>query len=163
MTIGDVLAAVGGLVALCVCTWALYLTIALLFQQRANQAADAAASGPWKSGFAGFGIALIGIPFSAIVWALPGGRLFAMLAILTMLTFSVIGGAGISLLAARRIRALDPSINPFSALSRGAALVVLPSLLPVLGWFLVGPLLFFVGLGAGVRALIASATQSTTA
>jgi hypothetical protein len=61
-------------------------------------------------------------------------------------------------LASRRIRALDASISPFSALSRGAALVVLPSLLPVLGWFLVGPLLFFVGLGAGIRSLKATET-----
>jgi hypothetical protein len=136
----------------------------LLFQNRTNQAADAIAGGPWKSGLAGFGVALIGIPFSVVAFQLPGGRLIGMILILTMLMLAAIGGAGISLLAARRIRALDTSISPFSALSRGAAIVVLPSLLPILGWFLVAPLLFFVGLGAGVRTLKspATATQSYT-
>ena len=155
MTIGDVLAWIGGTGALCVSAWTLYVAVALLFAQRANQAADSITTSPWKHGILGFVITLFLAPVSIVAIQNPSPlvKLFGLFALLTLLAFAAIGGAGVALIAARRIRALDQGVSPFSALCRGAAFVVVPSLFPVLGWFLLGPALFFVGLGAGVRTL----------
>ena len=160
MTIGDVLAWVGGIGALCVSAWTLYVAVALLFVQRSNQAADAITTNPWKQGLLGFVVTLVLGPVSIAMIQVPNplGRLFGLIAMLALLALAAIGGAGVALIASRRIRALDPSVSPFGALCRGAALVVVPSLVPLLGWFLLGPSLFFVGLGAGIRTLKAPQT-----
>jgi hypothetical protein len=163
MTIGDVLAWLGGIGALCASAWALYVAVALLFVQRSNQAADAITASPLKQGLVGFLVALVVAPITiaTIRNPLPPARALGMAMLLALLAFAAIGGAGIALIAARRIRALDPSVSPFGALCRGAALVVAPSLVPILGWFLVGPSIFFVGLGAGIRTLRAPQTVTT--
>src|SRR5579872_2039935 len=153
LTIGDVLAVLGVLLALSICAWAMYIAIALLFQDKANQAADAISVAPWKTGFSGFLIAVIVLPLVVIGWSHPGGRLLGLLMLLAVLMLSAVGGAGIALVAARRIRALDTTISPLAALSRGAALVIVPTQLPIFGWFVVSPLLLFVGLGAGIQIL----------
>jgi hypothetical protein len=57
------------------------------------------------------------------------------------------------MLLADRVLEHEPKISPYAALMRGAALVVVPGLLPVLGWFLVAPVMLFVGLGASTKAL----------
>ena len=49
--------------------------------------------------------------------------------------------------------ARDESISSLTALSRGAGLLSLAWLFPVLGWFLVAPCSIVIGLGAGVKAL----------
>ncbi|HLK16690.1 MAG TPA: hypothetical protein VKT78_17925 [Fimbriimonadaceae bacterium] len=155
MTIGDVLAWVGGIGALCGSAWALYVAVALLFVRRSNQAADAITESPWKHGLIGFAVALVATPVcvALIPNPIPGARLLGMMVLLTVMALAAVGGAGVALIAAQRIRALDPGVTPFGALSRGAALVVVPCLTPLLGWFLLAPALFFVGLGAGVRTL----------
>lgn len=160
MTIGDVLAWVGGIGALCVSAWTLYVVVALLFVQRSNQAADAITTSPWKHGFLGFIVTLVLGPIGIAMIQIPNplGRLFGLMTLVGLLALAAIGGAGVALIAARRIRALDSSVTPFGALCRGAAFVVVPSLVPLLGWFLIGPALFFVGLGAGIRTLKAPQT-----
>jgi hypothetical protein len=155
MTIGDVLAWVGGIGALCASAWALYVAVALLFVQRSNQAADVIATNTWKHGFLGFVTTLIMGPIGILMIQIPNplGRLVGLVILLTLLALAAVGGAGIALIAAQRIRTLDPGITPFGALSRGAALIVVPCLVPLLGWFLVAPAILFVGLGAGIRTL----------
>jgi hypothetical protein len=162
MTIGDVLAWIGGIGALCVSAWTLYVAVALLFVQRSNQAADAITTSPWKHGLVGFLVTLVLGPVGIAMIQIPNpiGRLFGLVTLLVLLALAAIGGAGVALIAARRIRSLDQSVSPFAALCRGAAFVVVPSLFPLLGWFLLGPALFFVGLGAGIRTLRASETVS---
>lgn len=160
MTIGDVLAWVGGIGALCATAWTLYVAVALLFVQRASMAADSILTAPGKHGLLGFLVTLALGPVSVamIVNPIPGSRLVGMILLVAMLAFAAVGGAGVALIAARRIRTLDSAVTPFAALCRGAALVVVPSFFPVLGWFLVAPVLFFVGLGAGLHTLRANAT-----
>ena len=155
MTIGDVLAWIGGIGALCASAWALYVAVALLFVQRSNQAADAIMTSPWKHGFLGFIVTIVLAPVGIVMIQnpFPLTRLFGLVTLLALLALAAIGGAGVALIAAQRIRALDPGVSPFGALCRGAGLVVVPCLVPLLGWFLLAPSIFFVGLGAGVRTL----------
>lgn len=160
MTIGDVLAWVGGIGAICASAWTLYVAVALLFAQRSSQAADAILASPGKQGAIGFVVTLILVPISivALTHPLPLSRLFGMIILLALLALAAVGGAGVALIASRRIRTLDPGVTPFAALCRGAAFVVVPSFFPILGWFLIGPVLFWVGLGAGIRTLRAPET-----
>ena len=69
------------------------------------------------------------------------------------------GGAGLSLAASRRIREMDPDASEFSALVRGAGVLVLSGLLPVLGWFGIAPVALLVSLGAGLKAVFARRSQ----
>ena len=63
------------------------------------------------------------------------------------------GGAGAAPAAASRVRELDPEASAFSAVARGAGLIVLSCLVPLLGWFGLAPILLLIGLGAGMQSL----------
>jgi hypothetical protein len=138
----------------------LFVSVALLFEYRANVAAEVLSARPWKTGLIGFVTALVMVPIGLVLYQNPILRLVGILILLVVMMLSAIGGAGIALVAARRIRALDPNMNPFAALCRGAAFVVVPAMLPILGWLLLGPAIFFVGIGAGLRAMVASQTAT---
>ncbi|MBZ0213988.1 MAG: hypothetical protein K8H99_09330, partial [Nitrospirae bacterium] len=43
--------------------------------------------------------------------------------------------------------------SPYAALSRGTVVLVVGCLFPLLGWLVFAPILLFVSVGAGVRAL----------
>lgn len=153
MTLGDVLGIIVLFLALAVSAWALFVAVALLCEHRVSAAMEAVDTGAWKTGFLGLAIVAIGIPLSAVLYRVPGGRLASILLILAILTLAAIGGSAIATIAARRIKALDANVSYFTALSRGAAFVVIPAILPILGWFLLGPGVLVVGVGAGVRSL----------
>jgi len=103
----------------------------------------------------GFGIVFVMIVAATILFNvhLPIPTLGAWIVVLAMLSLAALGGSGLAMLAADRVQEHEPRLSAYAALMRGAALVVVPGLLPVFGWFLVGPALLFVGVGAGVRAL----------
>jgi hypothetical protein len=83
----------------------------------------------------------------------PIAVLAAWLIVLTLLSFAALGGTGLAMLAAERVQEHEPRLSAYASLMRGAALVVVPGLLPVFGWFLVGPALLLIGVGAGTKAL----------
>jgi hypothetical protein len=70
----------------------------------------------------------------------------------TLVLFSLLFPARTSQ-AAGRVQEHEPRLSPYAALMRGAALVVVPGLLPVFGWFIIAPAMLFVGVGAGTKAL----------
>ena len=155
LTIGDVLAVVGIVVAIGVSTWALIVAVALLFEERSKVAARLIRDNPWKTGFLGLiGQLLIGgLGFVLIANPLPGAKLAGSIVALTVIVVTAIGVAGLVGLAARRIRELDPDMSAYGALSRGSMFVVIPSVLPLIGWLLIGPVVLALGMGAGLRAL----------
>ena len=155
MTFGDVLAVVAGLVGICISAWTTLVLFSLFFPSRANQAANSIRHSASKMALQGFGIVLVMIVAATILFNvhLPIPTLGAWIVVLAMLSLAALGGSGLAMLAADRVQEHEPRLSAYAALMRGAALVVVPGLLPVFGWFLVGPALLFVGVGAGVRAL----------
>ena len=81
---------------------------------------------------------------AAILFKIPSPliKAIAWLDLLSMLSLAALGGSGLAILIARRVRDQEPELSAYAALMRGAALVVVPGLLPVFGWFLVTPIMF---------------------
>ena len=155
MTFGDVLAVVAGLVGICISAWTTLVFFSLFFPVRADQAANSIQLSASKMALRGFGIVAV---FAVIAIALfklhnPLPTLMAWTILLALLSLAALGGSGLTLLAAARVHDREPQLSAYAALMRGAALVVVPGLLPVFGWFLVAPLMLFVGVGAGTRAI----------
>jgi hypothetical protein len=155
VTLGDVWAITALIVGVAASVWALLLCLTLLFQTKTRISCDLIESGPlryvlvgllWTALFGTVGIALLSSP-------LPAVKLAGWIVTLALFGVSFLGSAGLVLLAAERLRTVDPGLSAYGALSRGAMFVVLPCILPIVGWFLFAPILFCIGVGAGLKAL----------
>jgi hypothetical protein len=155
LTLGDVWAITAVIVGVAVCAWALLLCLALVFQQRTEYARRCIETRPGRHLLVGFivtalssgaGIALLSGPNGAV-------KLLGWIVLLGLSAISFTGTAGLISLAGDRIQQLDKSLSGYGSLSRGALFVVLPAVMPFLGWFLYAPVVFCVGVGAGLRAL----------
>jgi hypothetical protein len=157
VTIGDVFSVIAGILAICASAWALMLVMTLLFTHRSEAACRDIETRPWKAFFIGLAIlvflgtlslALLGNPIPAI-------KLAGMVLMLALLSIASVGAGGLSLLIGRRMQPLDPSLSAYKAVGRGAAIVVVASLLPFVGWWVFMPIVLAVSLGSGVTALMA--------
>lgn len=160
--LGDVFGIVATLIGLCLTAWALILAHALLFDRRAAVAETQLREHAGKSFLLGLVIAapLSAIGLSFLANPLPGAKLVGWFFLVVVLSLGALGMAGLAGLASSRIRQLDPECSPFRALTRGAALLVIAALVPVLGWFVLGPIALIFAVGAGTSALFARATSS---
>lgn len=155
-TIGDVLAVIGVVVTVVVSTWALVLTVSILFGRRTMRAQARVEQAPVKTILLGAAMTLI---LGFIVVALlnqpnPLGKLIGWVIYLLMLVVTAIGLSGLAGLLARHLAQMEPSLSPYGALSRAAFICVVAMLLPIFGWFVVAPLTLFVSLGAGTLATL---------
>lgn len=157
MIIGDVLLGVSIAIALALTGWALILGCALIFPSRVQIAESRTVERPWKS--LGIGALLFvlagGIATNVSKIQLPIAKVFATGLAMAVLGIAVIGAAGMAMLAARRLRNMDAGPSEFQSLKMSTWIIVLASSVPVLGWFLIGPLALLVSLGAGFQALTA--------
>lgn len=87
----------------------------------------------------------------------PPLKLIGWIIYLLILVIASIGFSGLATLVAQRLNQLEPSLTPYGALSRGALFCVLATLVPILGWFVVAPLMGFASVGAGMEAIFARA------
>jgi hypothetical protein len=154
-TLGDVWAITALIVGISACAWALLLCLALLFQHRSQLAMGSIAARPWESLGIGFALTLIwgGLSILLLSVPLPAVKLLGWLLLLGLMAVSFTGSSGLVLLAASRLRAIDEGLTAYGAMSRGAIFVVVPCILPVLGWFLIAPVIFMFGAGAGMMSL----------
>jgi hypothetical protein len=157
VTIGDVFSVIGTLVGICVTAWAVIMGSALLFQSSASRARDAYRSGPWK----GIGVGLLATAFFGVTGLVLSGiphplvKLAGISFLLVVMALAALGASGISLLIAERIAALDPNVSRYGAMQRATSIMVVAGVFPILGWFLVGPLLIIASVGYGIQALVA--------
>ena|SRR5687768_6524240 len=157
VTIGDVFSVVAAIFAICISAWALLLTMTLLFTQRSEAACRHIETRPWKAFFVGFAILAFFGTLSLVLMgaANPGVKLSGVLLMLGLLSIASVGAGGLSLLAGRRMQPMDPSLSAYKAVGRGAAIVVIASLLPFVGWWVFTPIVLAVSLGSGIAALLA--------
>lgn len=155
-TIGDVLAVIGIVVATVLSLWALVLAVSVLFGERTARACERLEHSPGKVTLLGAVLVLaLGIIVAVLLrQPAPPLKLIGWVIYLLMLAVGAVGFSGLAGLVARRLTQLEPSLTPYGALSRGALFCVLAMLTPVLGWFVVGPLIGFASLGAGVEAIL---------
>jgi hypothetical protein len=96
---------------------------------------------------------VVGVPsFVVSVWAtsaLPGGgKLIGLLLIATLFLYSFVGIAGLATHLGQRLGSPADSDRPWLQTLRGAVCLVMPATIPVLGWFLICPVVFLLGVGA---------------
>lgn len=80
-------------------------------------------------------------------------KLAGWLLTLWVLAVGFTGTAGLVKIVGERIHALDQRLSPYGAMSRGAMFLILASIFPVLGWLLCAPIIFCLGVGAGLRVM----------
>lgn len=155
VTIGDSFAVVALLGGICLSAWALIMAVALVFPARAQMGRERLVSKPWASFLIGMLLwATIGF-LSVVLLAspLPPAKLLGWMGILSLASIAAVGSAGLASLASERLSAMAPDATPYVSLSKSAATIVIASLVPILGWFLIVPFLVFASTGAGVAAL----------
>jgi hypothetical protein len=159
VAIGDVLAVVAAIFAICGSAWALLVISSVIFGNRTRHAQTAIESRPWRC--LGIGVSIVAVfGFMAVVLAAqpnPAFKLFGTTIYLAIFGIAVVGGGGLATLIARKMLPLDSALTPFQALTRGSGILVLAGLFPMLGWFVVGPLSLLISVGAGVHARLARA------
>lgn len=155
MTFGDVLAAVAALVGICLSAWTTLMAFSLLFPERAAQASESIDRSAARMALRGAGLTVLMLVAAILLFRIhqPLFTVAGWLVVLAMLSLAALGGSGLAMLMAGRVRMHEPQLSAYAALMRGAALVVVPGLLPVFGWFLVAPIMLIVGIGAGTKAL----------
>lgn len=155
MTIGDVLATLSFLAGAGFSCWALLVASALLWHGRADWARAQLEARPWRVLATGVGSAIGGGLLIALLANLPNGvlKLSGWLLFFVMLGVAALGGGALATLGGERLRRACPELSVLGAISRAAALLVGAQFVPLLGWFVLLPLSFFLALGAGCRAL----------
>jgi hypothetical protein len=73
--------------------------------------------------------------------------------LLVIFSLAAVGGSGLVLLVAERLRQYDPKLRPFAAMNRAALLIVSAGLVPLLGLFVIFPAVLAMGIGTAVQAL----------
>lgn len=165
VTIGDSFAVVALLGGICLSAWALIMAVALVFPSKAAQGRDRLVGKPWASFFIGMLMwASIGVVSMGLLASpLPLAKLVGWVGILALASIAAVGSAGLATLASERLSAMAPDATPYASLSKSTATIVIASLVPVLGWFLIVPFLVFASTGAGVAALRHRAVETVEA
>lgn len=112
---------------------------------------------------------LIGLPVVAIpvliglVLVKLGGPIGTVLGVVVLsatIFHAFIGVAGLATCIGQRLSSATDASRPWRATLRGASILALAGLLPILGWFVLLPIAFLIGAGAATVALVRRAMQS---
>ena len=155
LTIGDVFSVVAFLFGMAFSAWALLIGSALVFSQKAKISEGLIRHAPGRSFVFGLLLMLIVgiISLGFIAVPLPLAKLVGWSGVLVILSLATIGGGGLVLFVADRLRSLDAKLRPFTALTRASLFIVMAGLVPLLGLFVVFPVVLAIGIGAGVQSL----------
>lgn len=161
LTLGDVLATIAtivffGLASLC----AMPLSI-VIFPTKTEAVAKRLEEHPWKSGvwgiFAGTPLIVLGIILFQI--PIPLVRAMGLLLFLAIFLIAIAGMGGFALLVGQRLASSrnpvsEANLRPtLSQIFLAATLLVGAAMFPIVGWFLLVPLLFLCSLGAGISTI----------
>lgn len=129
---------------------ALWILAAGLWPDRAQRLRRVAERGLLRSFFCGLPVLLAAIAIISVLSKLP--KMGAVAALLggVLLTWGLLGAGGTAALLGER---LWPKAEPWRQVKHGGLTLVCVALLPVVGWFVLLPLLAVVGAGLQVRTL----------
>ncbi len=160
-TIGDSFAIVAILIGIGLTAWALILGAGLVFAARAGAARERFEQRPWKGFFVGLlvtgtaGVVSIGMAGSPV----PLLKFLGLALLMSLMAVAAMGASGLCLMVSWRIRSLEPGLSLYASLTRAAMIIVVAAFFPMLGWFLLGPILFITSLGVGTQVVLARAEQ----
>ncbi len=128
---------------------ALWLLTQGLWPERSARLRQAAGRGLLKSFFLGLVPLVLGVVLVSALAKLPKAGVLAALTGGVLITWGLIGAAGVAGLLGTR---LWPQAEPWRQLQRGGLTLVCCALLPVVGWFVLLPLMAVIGGGIQLRA-----------
>ncbi len=154
-TIGDSFSIIALLLGIGFTTWAIMILSSLLFQERSRQAKNLYETRPFIGFILGLVFLLTEGTISIIIVNLPNPvmKFIGFIGLAIPVAISAVGSSGLCKLVSERIRSLDANISEFAALNRAALLIAVAWFFPLLGWFILAPLLFIVSLGIGLKTM----------
>lgn len=160
MNLGVVFAIFGGLLFLGVALPGLLLSWALLLPATVERARLRLERTPWRCFGAGLAVGLGATLIVAMLLAGPGlVQLAGWVGLGLLLGAASLGTAGLTALMGYRLsRAPVPALTP-AALLRSAVALELAVIVPVIGWFVLLPLLTVISLGAATLAALRPAPR----
>jgi hypothetical protein len=155
--LGDILAVLTAIVGFVFSAWAVTMGFIVLFPLKAKRSQEILEVSPWKSVMLGLVLWLTVGTLGFTLAASPIGLLkIAGLIVLTgVLAITVVGVSGLTTMVGQRIRSMDEKLSEYQAVSRGTLIAVVAGLLPLVGWFVLIPIVLAAGMGAGTRAVFA--------
>lgn len=158
--IGDTLMVFATLAALGIVFPGLLLAWLLLLPQLVTRAQERAMRTPWKSFFLGVMTLLFaGVPIALLNAAAGPLQFIGIVSAFVLLTLVSIGAAGIAALMGERLRGQGVGVSTPGALVRGAIALEFAMVFPLVGWFIVLPLVAIISLGAAMFALLHSSPK----
>lgn len=153
--IGDVTVIFATLLALGVAFPGLLVAWLLLLPNVVERAQTRVTRTPWKAFLLG-AIALVvaGIPIALLNAAAGPLQFIGIASAFVLLTIVSIGAAGVAAMMGERLRGQGVHATTPGALVRGAVALEFAMVFPLVGWFIVLPLVAIVSLGAAIFALL---------
>jgi hypothetical protein len=153
--IGDVTTVFAILAALGIVFPGMLLAWSLLMPGMVERSRERAMVTPWKSLFFGMLLALMASVPVGVLNALAGPFQFlAYASAFVLMTLASVGAAGIASAMGERLRGQGVQVTSPGALLRGAVALEFAVVFPIIGWFIVLPIVFLMSLGASVLALL---------
>ena len=156
MNMADVFAVFGTLLAIGIALPGMLLTWRLLWPNVVDRAQQRIGRTPWVC--LGLGMFLLGLYLIPVIilFNVPweGAQLLGFIAILVLMAFASLGGAGLAELLGRRLQASGVETSAVGATIRGTVAMELAAIFPFIGWFVFVPLAFIISLGATVFAVL---------
>ncbi len=145
---------------------ALLVLITFLLPNRTARVSDTLAQRSGRTFIVG-AVNLLFFGLLAIVLSDGGGDLgglIALIILLGLLGFATIGLAGMLELLYQRLypSTKTTTLSPLQTSLRSALLLVLAMLTPVIGWFILSPILLLLSLGAGIISFARRKTNPST-
>jgi hypothetical protein len=121
-----------------------------------DRAERAATHRPWASALVGFPVAIASLVVCGALFNAPAGpaRAAGALVLALVLGAAFAGLAGLAQRAGRALPSPADDTRPWLLIVRGAVVIELAALVPILGWFLVLPIVLAVGTGAACLATL---------
>jgi hypothetical protein len=165
MNMGDVFAIFGTLLAVGIALPGMLLAWTLLFPSLIERAHLRLERMPWRCFWLGSAWLLMSGLSIAFLLNLPAGaaKLLGWTGIVLLLTLASMGAAGMAALMGERLGSASPAAISGSRLLRGALALELAAAFPIVGWFVVIPLVAICGLGAAGLALLRGAPRTRPA
>ncbi len=152
--IGDVMTIFATLFALGVVFPGLLLAWTLLLPAFVERTRERVTRTPWKTFFLGaFVLFVAGVPILILNGRAGPVQFIGIVSTFVLLTVVSIGAAGIAALMGERLRAQGVRATAPGALLRGAIALEFAMVFPLVGWFIVLPLVAIFSLGAATFAL----------
>lgn len=155
MSIADIVAIIASLILIAFAFPALLFLITLTFPKLAERSKEQIETSPLSSMFLGLVIFVVLFFATVILFNIPGpAKLLALIILLATLSVAMVGGTGLINQLANKYEAFSSSPKSVANIFYSAFFLEFAVLLPLVGWFVVLPIIFCLMLGAGSKSIL---------